>query len=65
MDPDINEYKTDIVTWLKVITVHSVKCKIRELPDERNARWVTVSSGKRPLRNCPSGNWSVGGLSAG
>ena len=55
MDPDIDEYKTDIVTWLKVITVRSVKCKIRELPDQRNAR----------LGNCPSGNWPVGGLSAG
>ena len=49
MDPDINEYKTDIVTWFKVITVHSVKCKIGELPDQRNSR----------LGNCLVGEMSV------
>ena len=55
MDPDINEYKTDIVTWLKVITVHSVKCKIGELPDQRNAR----------LGNCLVGEMSIEELSVG
>ena len=46
MDPDINEYKTDIVTWLKVITVHSVKCKIGELPDQRNSQLGTCLLGE-------------------
>ena len=55
MDPDINEYKTDIVTWLKVIAVHSVKCKIGELLDQRNA-W---------LGNCLVREMSIEELSVG